>query len=349
MRKMGGGGDAPQPPDNAVPESAVPTPERAVEAAAQAAAGEAAPAATASTATQAAAPAAPSPEVRKTPGTTATPAPPAASTPAPPSGVSRPTLELDFERLRRLGFMLPGDPASRLSEEFQQIKRRLIGNTVPGMLNSPNPPNLIMVTSSMPGEGKTYTSMNLAMSIAMEIDRTVLTIDSDILKSDLSRLFGAYNRTGLYDYLAHPDLDVTDVMCRTNVPTLSFIPAGTIREGITERLASQAMVKLVAELSSRYSDRLIIFDAPPVLAMSGAAALAPLMGQVVVVVEAYKTSRENLKRTLSALEHVQITGLVLNKMRHRAAGGSYGYGGYGGYGYGGYGYGYGYGSQQPKT
>jgi receptor protein-tyrosine kinase len=276
----------------------------------------------------------------------AVPAPAAAATPTPPSGVARPTLELDFERLRRLGFMVPGDPASRLSEEFQQIKRRLIGNTVPGMFNSPNPPNLIMVTSSMPGEGKTYTTMNLAMSIAMEIDRTVLTIDSDILKSDLSRLFGAYNRTGLYDYLAHPDLDVTDVMCRTNVPTLSFIPAGTIREGITERLASQAMAKLVAELSHRYSDRLIIFDAPPVLAMSGAAALAPLMGQVVVVVEAYKTSRENLKRTLSALEHVQITGLVLNKMRHRAAGGSYGYGGYGGYGYG---YGYGYGSQQPKT
>jgi protein-tyrosine kinase len=344
MRKMGGGGDAPQPPDTTVPEPAVPTPERAVEAAALATTG----ATSASTATQVTSPAAPPPEVPLTP---TTPAPTATATPPPPSGVARQTLELDFERLRRLGFMLPGDPASRLSEEFQQIKRRLIGNTVPGMLNSPNPPNLIMVTSSMPGEGKTYTSMNLAMSIAMEIDRTVLTIDSDILKSDLSRLFGAYNRTGLYDYLAHPDLDVSDVMCKTNVPTLSFIPAGTIREGITERLASQAMVKLVAELSHRYSDRIIIFDAPPVLAMSGAAALAPLMGQVVVVVEAYKTSRENLKRTLSALEHVQITGLVLNKMRHRASGGSYGYGGYGGYGYGGYGYGYGYGygSQQPKT
>jgi len=347
MRKMGGGGDGPLPPDDVVPENAaVPTPERAVEAAARASAGMEAPAAPANTATPPAA--APPPAA---PATSPAPAPAAASTRAAASGVARPTLELDFERLRRLGFMLPGDPASRLSEEFQQIKRRLIGNTVPGMLNSPNPPNLIMVTSSMPGEGKTYTSMNLAMSIAMEIDRTVLAIDSDILKSDLSRLFGAYNRTGLYDYLAHPDLDVTDVMCKTNVPTLSFIPAGTIREGITERLASQAMARLVAELSNRYSDRIIIFDAPPVLAMSGAAALAPLMGQVVVVVEAYKTSRENLKRTLSALEHVQITGLVLNKMRHRAAGGSYGYGGYGGYGYGGYGYGYGYGygSQQPKT
>jgi len=346
MRKMGGGGDGPLPPDNAAPEASVPTPERAVEAAARATTDEGqlairAEASPPETATFASPPAPP----------VISSAPAATPTPAPASSNVRQTLELDFERLRRLGFLVPGDPASRLSEEFQQIKRRLIGNTVPGMLSTPNPPNLIMVTSSMPGEGKTYTSMNLAMSIAMEIDRTVLAVDSDILKSDLSRLFGAYNRTGLYDYLAHPDLDVADVLCRTNVPTLSFIPAGTIREGITERLASHAMAKMVSELSHRYADRLIIFDAPPVLAMSGAAALAPLMGQVIVVVEAYNTSRENIKRTLAALEHVQITGLVLNKIRHRAAGGSYGYGGYGyGYGYGGYGYGgYGYGGLQPKA
>lgn len=357
MRKLGGGGDGPQPPEEpATPQAAKSTIERAAEAAALANDSVRATSA-ASPELSAAVPATPPPAAEPAAIESApAPAPPPPVAPLaspaptpPPRGPQRPTLELDLERLRRLGFMVPGDPASRLSEEFQQIKRRLIGNTVPGMLNSANPPNLVMVTSSMPGEGKTYTTMNLAMSIAMEIDRTVLAVDSDILKSDLSRLFGAYNRTGLYDYLAHPDLDVSDVLCRTNVPTLSFIPAGTIREGITERLASQAMAKLVAELSNRYSDRLIIFDAPPVLAMSGAAALAPLMGQVVVVVEAYKTTRENLKRTLSALEHVQITGLVLNKIRHRAAGGSYGYGGYGGYGSYGYGYGYGYGSQQPKT
>ncbi|MCC7122413.1 MAG: AAA family ATPase [Gammaproteobacteria bacterium] len=283
-------------------------------------------------------------------------APPASHVTTSDSGTSpsrqqfgRPTLELDFERLRRLGFLVPGDPASRLSEEFQQVKRRLIANATPGATALGTPANLIMVTSSMPGEGKTYTTMNLAMSIAMEIDRTVLAIDSDILKSDLSRLFGAFNRTGLYDYLAHPDLDLADIIQRTNVPTLSFVPAGTIRDGITERLASQAMIKLASELATRYADRLIIFDAPPVLAMSGAAALAPLIGQVVLVVEAYKTARETLKRTLSALEHVQITGLVLNKIRHQAAGGNYGYG-YGQYGHGyGYGYGYGYGSQQPKS
>ena len=244
-------------------------------------------------------------------------------------------LNLDFERLQRLGFITPAQTASRLTEEFQQVKRRLIANTVPGALASSRPANLIMVTSSVPGEGKTYSSMNLAMSLAMEIDRTVLAVDSDILKSDLSRLFGAFNRPGLYDVLTHPDLDISEVILRTNVPTLSFVPAGTVREGITERLASTAMIQLVAELAARYADRLIIFDAPPVLSMSGAAALAPLMGRVGLVVEAYKTTQELLKRTLAALEHVEITGLLLNKIRHQAAGGSYGYGGYGSYaGYG---------------
>jgi protein-tyrosine kinase len=261
--------------------------------------------------------------------------------PAPPrTGAARGErgggqLTLDFERLQRLGFITPVQTASRLTEEFQQVKRRLIANTLPGALASSRPANLIMVTSSVPGEGKTYSSLNLAMSLAMEIDRTVLAVDSDILKSDLSRLFGAFNRPGLYDVLTHPDLDIAEVILRTNVPTLSFIPAGTVREGITERLASTAMMQLVAELAARYADRLIIFDAPPVLSMSGAAALAPLMGQVVLVVEAYNTTQELLKRTLAALEHVEITGLLLNKIRHQAAGGSYGYGGYGSYaGYG---------------
>lgn len=332
MRKLGGesdapAGDTPASETAAAPDALEPSVDAAVDAA-------------------------PAP-IAETP-TPATDTPPAiapreSSTSLPRHKFGRPTLELDFERLRRLGFLVPGDPASRLSEEFQQVKRRLIANATPGATAMGKPANLIMVTSSMPGEGKTYTTMNLAMSIAMEIDRTVLAIDSDILKSDLSRLFGAFNRTGLYDYLAHPDLDLAEIIQRTNVPTLSFVPAGTIREGITERLASQAMVKLAVELATRYSDRIIIFDAPPVLAMSGAAALAPLIGQVVLVVEAYKTARETLKRTLSALEHVQITGLVLNKIRHQAAGGNYGYG-YGQYGHGyGYGYGYGYGSQQPKS
>lgn len=253
---------------------------------------------------------------------------------------SKRSLNIDFARLRQMGFLAPGDPTTRMAEEFQEIKRKLIANAQPGAGISHAPANLIMVTSSVPGEGKTFTSMNLALSLALEIDRTVLAVDIDILKSDLSRLFGAYNRTGLYDYLAHPELDLADIIMRTNVPSLAFIPAGTIREGITERLASQAMFNLTRELAERYPDRLIIFDAPPVLATSGAAALAPLVGQVVLVVEAYNTTQENLRAALGALDHVPIAGIVLNKIRHRAVGRAYG----ANYGYG---YGYGYGATDP--
>ena len=258
-----------------------------------------------------------------------------------PSSARR-LLNVDFARLRQMGFLAPGDPTTRMAEEFQEIKRKLIANAQPGSDITQAPANLIMVTSSVPGEGKTFTSMNLALSLALEIDRTVLAVDIDILKSDLSRLFGAYNRTGLYDYLAHPELDLADIITRTNVPTLAFIPAGTIREGITERLASQAMFNLTRELAERYPDRLIIFDAPPVLATSGAAALAPLVGQVVLVVEAYNTTQENLRAALSALDHVPIAGIVLNKIRHRAVGRAYG----ANYGYG---YGYGYGTTDPAN
>jgi Mrp family chromosome partitioning ATPase len=100
------------------------------------------------------------------------------------------------------------------------------------------------------------------------------------------------------------------------------------------------MFKLTRELAERYPDRLIIFDAPPVLATSGAAALAPLVGQVVLVVEAYNTTQENLRAALGALEHVPIAGIVLNKIRHRAVGRAYGSN---------YGYGYGYGTTEPAN
>ena len=264
------------------------------------------------------------------PATDAAAAAPAAApaTPASLGAAHSPALELNFAELRRLGFLVPGDPPERLSEEFQQVKRRLIGNTVPGTLSGTRPPNLVMLTSAIPGEGKTYAAMNLALSIAMEIDRRVLAIDSDITKSDLSRLFGAWNRPGLYDLLVHPALDAGEVISRTNLPGLTFMPAGTVREGITERLASQAMVRLAGELAARYPDRLIVFDAPPVLAMSGAAALAPLIGQVVLVVEAGRASREMLTRTLAALEHAEVTGVLLNKLRYRQPGSVYGYSSY---------------------
>ncbi|NNM00560.1 MAG: AAA family ATPase [Gammaproteobacteria bacterium] len=240
-------------------------------------------------------------------------------------------LILDFDQLSAGGFLIPWESAHRQSEEYQQIKRRLLGNMVEGMLDNPRPKNLIMLTSAMPGEGKTFTSFNLAISIAMEMDRTVLAVDADIIKSDLTKAFGARGRPGLFDILSDDRISLSGCLLRTNVPSLSVLPAGFNEEKVTEKLASENMRALVAELAERYSDRVIIFDCPPLLASSGATALAPLVGQVVLVVEARKTPRSNIKEALGNLDSVPITGVVLNKMKEYGEGSPYYYYKYGYY------------------
>jgi protein-tyrosine kinase len=236
---------------------------------------------------------------------------------------------IDFDRLAAAGFLVPGQTMTREAEEFQRIKRRLLGNMVPGVYASERPPNLVLVTSSVPGEGKTFVSVNLALSIAMEIDRTVLAIDTDIVKRDMSKVFGVVHRRGLFDMLADASLKMPDLLVRTSVPNLTILPAGNRHTSSTEMLASQRMRELTDELAARYRDRVILFDSPPVLAMTTATALAPLMGQIVVVCEAGSTKHETIRETLHRLEDVRVTGVVLNKSKQAYASGYDYYGSYG--------------------
>lgn len=236
---------------------------------------------------------------------------------------------IDFDRLAAAGFLVPGQTMTREAEEFQRIKRRLLGNMVPGVYASERPPNLVLVTSSVPGEGKTFVSVNLALSIAMEIDRTVLAIDTDIVKRDMSKVFGVVHRRGLFDMLADASLEMSDLLVRTSVPNLTILPAGNRHTSSTEMLASQRMRELTDELAARYRDRVILFDSPPVLAMTTATALAPLMGQIVVVCEAGSTKHETIRETLHRLEDVRVTGVVLNKSKQAYASGYDYYGSYG--------------------
>lgn len=261
---------------------------------------------------------------------------PASSVAAPPAPAPRAPLpepsgerlvHVDVERLAAAGLLVPDTPTSRLSEEYQHIKRRLLGNMVPGMLPLDRPANLIMITSSVPGEGKTFTSANLALSIAMEVDHTVLAVDTDIVKSDLSRTFGVAGRLGLYDLLADDRLNLKDLLVRTSIPNLVLLPSGRNYEATTELLASQRMRDLCKEIAQRYKDRVVIFDSPPVLATTTAAALAPQVGQLVLVVEAGRTKQELVKESLQHLEGVQVTGVILNKSKQPTARG-YDYYGY---------------------
>ncbi|MGR8920792.1 MAG: AAA family ATPase [Gammaproteobacteria bacterium] len=228
-------------------------------------------------------------------------------------------VHIDNERLAAAGHLIP-DPSltTRASEEYQQIKRRLLGNMVEGVLNTTRPKNLIMITSSLPSEGKTFTSVNLALSLTMEVDHTVLVVDTDIVKRDLSRTFAVEHYTGLYDLLADDSLRLEDLLVRTSLPNLVILPAGQNREQATERLASAQMRALTDELATRYSDRVVLFDSPPILATTTAAALAPLVGQLMIVVEAARTKQEIVRDALNRVEGIRVTGMILNKSRQPA-------------------------------
>jgi protein-tyrosine kinase len=195
--------------------------------------------------------------------------------------------------------------------------------------------NLVMVTSALPGEGKSFTAINLAMSMAAEMDRTVLLVEADLAKPAICRYLGISGpEKGLVDYLAEPGLELSKLLLKTNVPKLSLLPAGQQRPNATELLASSGMRELMAQLSQRYPDRIVVFDSPPLLLSNEAVVLAGLMGQIVMVVEAGKTQQARVKDAIALLDQNQVIGVVLNK---QVVGSGTGYGYY----QGGYGYGYG--------
>lgn len=245
-------------------------------------------------------------------------------------------VDIDLAGLRSQGYVTPDADRSRVAEEFRIIKRPLLENAFGRTASLVEQGNLIMITSSLPGEGKTYTAINLSMSIAMEMDKTVLLVDADVGRARVHRALKIPSGPGLINLLLEKDLDVGDVMLRTNVPKLRIIPMGKYHPQANELLASGEMQRLMHEMASRYEDRIVIFDSPPLLVTSESVVLSNLVGQIVFVVEAQKSLQHTVKDALGLLDASKPVGLVLNKTRH-LAGGSY-------FGYGGYGYGYVYGS-----
>jgi receptor protein-tyrosine kinase len=249
-----------------------------------------------------------------------------------PAGKSA-TVELNLGRLKRMGAITPDAERSQTAEEFRLIKRPLIANAfglgTPRVKNG----NLIMVTSSLPGEGKTFTALNLAISMAMEMERTVLLVDADVARPRLMEYLGVRVDKGLLDVLRDPQVSMSDVMIQTSIPNLRLLPAGQTYKRATELLASASMTRLVEEMAKRYPDRIIVFDSPPLLSTSEASVLATHMGQIVMVVEAEKTSEEALREALRQIEACEVVGMVLNKaVAMPGTDYYYGYYGYGTYG-----------------
>jgi exopolysaccharide/PEP-CTERM locus tyrosine autokinase len=224
-------------------------------------------------------------------------------------------VELDLNRMRDLGMVTAAGGRTRLLEDFRVIKRPLLQRAFAERAEGEKPGNLIMVTSSLPGEGKTYCAINLAMSIAMELDHTVLLVDADVARPSVLRSLGLPAHRGLMDILVDDKIDMADVMLRTNVDTLSILPAGTSTPRATELLASSSMSTLVSEIANRYRDRIVIFDSPPLLLTSESRVLASHMGQIVMVVEAQTTTQHAVKEALRQLESYPNVNLIYNKTR----------------------------------
>lgn len=234
-------------------------------------------------------------------------------------------IDLNLARLQELGMITPDGPRTGVAEEFRAIKRSLITNVLEHKAESSRPSNLIMVTSALPGEGKTYCSINLAISIAMEFDHTVLLIDADVARPSVPRQLGIEVEAGLMDVLLEPDLDVADVMLKTNIERLTLLPAGTRHRYSTELLASKAMNKFLHEIAHRYNDRIVIFDSPPLLLTTESRALATRMGQIVMVVEGEKTTQYSLKNALRQIETCPNINLIYNKAKAFRGLDTYGY------------------------
>ncbi|MCB1858616.1 MAG: XrtA-associated tyrosine autokinase [Gammaproteobacteria bacterium] len=248
--------------------------------------------------------------------------------------------DIAFADLGLEGVVSPEGGRSRLDEEYRMIKRPILVKAFSGEFKTSQPLNLVMVTSALSGEGKTFTTMNLAISIAMEMDRTVLLIDADLAKPSMSRLIGISDRPGFTECLKDDRIDIGQYMLRTDVPKLTVLPAGKRNNRATELLASKSMTARLQELSARYSDRIVLFDSPPLLATSEATVLASHMGQVAMVVEYGATPQLLVREALGHLKNKDAVSLILNKTRDdfllNSVGG-YGYGYGKGYGYGAYG------------
>jgi protein-tyrosine kinase len=238
----------------------------------------------------------------------------------PPRGTP---LKLDLAKLAAEGFITPDAPRSRIADEFRVIKRPLIANATGKGAKPIRHGNLIMVTSAVNGEGKSFTAANLAMSIALEPDRTVLLVDADVAKPSLPRTLGISEHPGLLDVL-NKSVELGEVLHPTNVEKLAFMFSGRPHARATEMLASDAMSELLNELAARHPERIVVFDSPPLLDATEARVLATRMGQIVFVVDAESTLQADVKHALASIEACPTKLTVLNKARTTAQG-AYGY------------------------
>ncbi len=239
--------------------------------------------------------------------------------------------DINIKALNLDGLITTQSGRTRLSEEMRMIKRPILLKAFGKGSRPSDHANLLMITSAVAGEGKTFTSLNLALSIATEMDRTVLVVDADLARPGLSRLLHVSDKPGLTDHLMEENSDLGEILLRTDIPKLTILPAGRKHGHATELLASNSMKSLFNELALRYPDRIVLFDSPPLLVTSEAGVLASVMGQIALVIESARTPQYLVKEALALLDSTDNVSLILNKCKKsilsaRLTGYGYGYG-----------------------
>jgi protein-tyrosine kinase len=238
------------------------------------------------------------------------------------------SVDLDLDRLRRMGYLPPEDQDREIAEQFRHIKRPLLARAFGRGTVRQEGATIVMVTSALPGEGKTFCAVNLALSLALEVDASVLMVDADTAKPQLTRAFNLEAEAGLVDALSDGRFDVESLVVQTSLPKLSILPTGRLPQSAAELLASDRMGAVMQRLTSFSRNRIVLVDSPPLLVTNEGKALVDLAGQVVLVVKANATPQRAVMDAIGHLREDRFVGLVLNQS-DTVSGAGYGYGYYG--------------------
>ncbi len=233
-------------------------------------------------------------------------------TPAAPAGKSvlpphlPPQVATENIQVTNQLLVMASAPNTPAAEEYRKLKSIIVKQTKGDHFR-----NMLMVTSSIGGEGKTVTALNLAISLAQEYDHTVLLVDADIRKPSIGSYLGIGSRAGISECLLD-GLELKDALIRTGIGKLSFLPAGREVRNPAELFSSQRMKDFLIEIKNRYYDRYIIIDTPPVLPFAETRSLSAIVDGAVLVVKEGLVSLPNITETMDCLKGTNMLGIVYN-------------------------------------
>jgi protein-tyrosine kinase len=236
-------------------------------------------------------------------------------------------ITVDNAALRDRGYFPERQKDRQFADQYRRIKRPLIEKAMREAATR-SESRIVMVTSALPGDGKTFTSINLALSMAAERDVSVLLIDADVAKRHISAIFGLSEQPGLLDALVNEETDPESAIVPTTTRGFSILPAGTPVAGPEELLSSYRMRTIMSGLCARSPRRILLLDSPPLLVTNESRALLKIAGQAVLVVRSQVTPRDAVQAAVGLFDAQHAGGVVLNQVLTRGVEGYYEYGSY---------------------